>query len=184
MVKQVLNWKTKGLLLALLVLVADQLSKWYVVTQFLAVQKGDNFAQWLVQKSEQAAYVVKPITSFLNIVMVWNPGVSFGLMQTNTQYVFWALTAVAILVSFGFLVWLWRDPRAVRGVTVGLIVGGALGNVLDRVRYGAVIDFIDVYVGKHHWPAFNVADSAIVVGVVILLIETIFFSKEQKNGNQ
>lgn len=172
------NWKSKGLLLAFVVLIADQLSKWWVVTQFLKVQQQDNFAQWLVQKSEQAAYVAKPITSFLNIVMVWNPGVSFGLMQTNTVYVFWALTAMALAVSLGFLVWLWRDPRPVRGVTVGLIVGGALGNVLDRIRYDAVIDFIDVYAGKYHWPAFNVADSAIVVGVVILLIETIFFSKD------
>lgn len=177
------NWKIKGLLLALLVLLADQLSKWWVVTHFLKVQPAENFAQWLVQKGEQAPFIAKPITGFLNIVMVWNPGVSFGLMQTSTEYVFWGLTALAIVVSFGFLVWLWRDPVPVRGLTVGLIVGGALGNVIDRVRFGAVIDFIDVYAGKYHWPAFNVADSAIVVGVVILLIETIFFSNQQKSGN-
>lgn len=172
------NWKIKGLLLAVIVLIADQLSKWVVVTQFLQLQQADSFATWLVQKNEQAPYVAKPITSFLNIVMVWNPGVSFGLMQTNTAYVFWALTAMALLVSLGFLVWLWRDPRPVRGVTVGLIVGGALGNVLDRVRFDAVVDFIDIHIGKHHWPAFNVADSAITVAVVLLLIETIFFSKD------
>lgn len=173
-----MNWKIYGILISLLVVIGDQLSKWFVTTRFLADvgQPMVAFSEWLVQKGEQAIFVSKQITSFLNIVMVWNPGVSFGLMQTNQHYVFYGLTLMAVIVSCGFLVWLWRDPSAVRGITIGLIVGGALGNVFDRIRFGAVIDFIDIHVAGHHWPAFNVADSAISIGVVILLIETLFFS--------
>ena len=172
-----MNWKIKGVLIALTVIVADQLSKWYVVTQFLAVQPNNGFAQWLVQKNDQAAFVSQKINDFLNIVMVWNPGVSFGMLQTNKMAATIGLTVMAVVVSIGFMVWLWREPKMIRGVTVGLIVGGALGNVWDRWRFGAVVDFIDVHVNNHHWPAFNIADSAICVAVTILLIETFFFSK-------
>jgi signal peptidase II len=173
-----MSWRIKGILIAILVVLADQLSKWVVVTKFLAVQPPLDFVQWLGQKQEQAEYIWVKITSFLNIVMVWNPGVSFGLLQTNQNIVFYGLIAVALLVSGGFLVWLWREPKAVRGVTVGLIVGGAIGNIWDRLRFNAVIDFIDIHAGTHHWPAFNIADSAITISVVILLIETFFFSSK------
>jgi len=121
---------------------------------------------------------MQKITSFLNIVMVWNPGVSFGMLQTNKNLVFYGLIVTAILVSLGFLVWLWREPKAIRGITVGLIVGGAIGNIWDRIRFNAVVDFIDIHVGMHHWPAFNIADSAISVAVTILLVETLFFSSK------
>ncbi len=174
-----MRWKVYGLLITLAVFVADQISKWYVVTEYLAVQPKSDFVHWLTQKAEQAQFVSKEITSFLNIVMVWNPGVSFGLLQTNKEYVFYGLTAMALIVSVGFLVWLWRDSRPIRAITVGLIVGGALGNVLDRLRYNAVVDFIDVHANNWHWPAFNVADSAITVGIIIVLIETLFFSPKK-----
>jgi signal peptidase II len=171
------NWRIKGVLIALLVILSDQLTKWLVVTQILVAQHNNHFGQWLFQKADQANFVLRRMNDFLNLVLVWNPGVSFGMLQTNKNLVFYGLIAMAILVSFGFLVWLWREPKAIRGITVGLIVGGAVGNIWDRLRFNAVIDFIDIHLSEHHWPAFNIADSAITIAVVVLLIETIFFSK-------
>ena len=180
-----MNWRVKGLLIAILVIIADQLSKYFVVTNILQVMPDNGFANWLVQKGEQAEFVMQKVTSFLNIVMVWNPGVSFGMLQTSQNMVFYGLIAMALLVSIGFLVWLWREPTKIRGITVGLIVGGAIGNVWDRLRFNAVVDFIDVHAGNHHWPAFNIADSAISIAVAILLIETFFFSKKtEQNATQ
>jgi signal peptidase II len=71
-------------------------------------------------------------------------------------------------------VWLWRALRSIPAAALGLVIGGALGNVVDRIRFGAVFDFLDVHVAGWHWPAFNVADSAISVGVAVLLIDSLF----------
>ena len=171
--------KISGLLIALGVIIADQLSKWYVVTQFFDDTPRMDLIPWLMQKGEQLAYHSVSITSFLNMVMVWNPGVSFGMLQTNKAYVTYGLTIMALLVSLGFMVWLWRDPKPWRAISIGMIVGGALGNVWDRLRFGAVADFIDIHVMGYHWPAFNIADAAITMGIVIILIETLFFSSEK-----
>ena len=171
-----INWKIRGVLLALAIILVDQLSKWWIVTQLFG-DRTVSFGHWLLQSAPQIDYANKEVTSFFNLVMVWNPGVSFGFLQNAQNYAAYGLTAVAFLVSIGFLIWLWREPVMVRAASVGLITGGALGNVWDRMRFGAVADFIDFHLAGHHWPAFNVADSAICVGVAILLIETIFFSK-------
>jgi len=171
-----LNWKLRGLILALTVIVVDQLSKWWIVVQTFG-DKNTDFFSWLLQTGPQLRYSEKPVTSFLNLVMVWNPGVSFGMLQQLGDYAVHGLTAFALLVCGGFLIWLWREPKSVRSISIGLIVGGALGNVWDRFRFQAVADFIDVHVGVHHWPAFNVADSAICVGVALLLIENLFFTR-------
>ena len=91
----------------------------------------------------------------------------------------WLLSALALTVSIGLLIWLGRLTHRLPGYAVGFIVGGAVGNVIDRLRFGAVFDFIDFYVGDWHWPAFNLADSAIFVGVVLLLFDSLFHQPDR-----
>jgi signal peptidase II len=112
-----------------------------------------------------------PVTGFFNIVLVWNHGMSFGLFNdgATANAVIFSLLAAAIVC--GLLIWLWRAPSALVGGAIGLVIGGAIGNVVDRLRLGAVVDFLDVHAGLWHWPAFNVADSAICVGVGLMLID-------------
>ena len=114
------------------------------------------------------------VTSFFNLVLVWNRGVSFGLFAEDADAVRWALTALALGIAAVLAVWLARTDRAVLGVSLGLIIGGAIGNAIDRIRFGAVADFLDVHLAGYHWPAFNVADSAITVGVVTMLADSLF----------
>ncbi len=118
------------------------------------------------------------ILSFADLVLVWNRGVSFGLFNQDSQVLRWVLTAIALAISVGLLVWLMRVARTLPAVAVGLILGGALGNVVDRVRFGAVVDFVYLHAGTFAWPAFNVADSTITVGVVVLLYDSLFASRE------
>lgn len=173
-----MRWRITGLLLACVVLIADQLSKWWIINDYLKLSD-TAFTSFLMQKAPQYDFVSHKITSFLNIVMVWNPGVSFGLLQSAQSYVAHGLTILAFVIACGFMFWLWRMPTAIRAWAIGLIVGGAIGNVWDRLRFGAVADFIDVHVAGYHWPAFNVADAAICVGVAVLLYEAFILSPAQ-----
>ena len=85
----------------------------------------------------------------------------------------WVLSGVAILVCIGLFLWLRRTDRPLTGWGIGLVMGGAIGNVIDRARWGAVFDFADFHVGQWHWPAFNIADAAIVVGVGLMLLDSL-----------
>lgn len=112
-------------------------------------------------------------TSFFRIVMVWNRGVSFGMFNSGEEVTRWVLTALAIGVSIALVVWLSRVRSRLPAVAIGLVVGGALGNALDRVIRGAVADFFDFHVAGWSWPAFNIADAAITVGVLLLVLDAI-----------
>ena len=149
------RFMTLGLSVAFVALVADQVSKWWILEHVMKPPR------------------VIPVTDFFNLVMVWNRGVSFGLFNTPGSSA-WVLTGLALALTAFLLVWLWRADGHRLALALGLIIGGALGNVVDRVRFGAVADFLDFYVGNWHWPAFNVADSAITVGVVILILDSLF----------
>ena len=149
---------TLGLGIAAAVTALDQAVKWYVVTQLMQPPRAIVLTDWL------------------NLVMAWNHGISFGLFSGDA--VPYALIGVALAVVGVLVVWLIRDPRASAAVWLGLVIGGAVGNVIDRVRLGAVADFIDVHVGAWHWPAFNVADSAITLGVTLILIDGLFGRSE------
>ena len=137
-------------------LLADQLSK-----------------EWLLRYLTKVGAVVPVIDDFFRLVIVWNRGVSFGLLGGDRALPAWILSAVAIAVCIGLFVWLRRTDRALTGGGIGLVIGGAIGNVVDRARWGAVFDFADFHVQQWHWPAFNVADSAIVVGVGLMLIDSL-----------
>jgi signal peptidase II len=142
-----------AIILAGLIIVADQFTKWLIMTQIMTPPR------------------VIPLMPYLNLVMAWNTGVSFSMLRGTGA---WLLSGLAIAVSVGLVSWLSRLSDRLPGYAVGLIIGGALGNVIDRLRFGAVFDFIDFYVGDWHWPAFNLADSAISIGVVLLLFDSLF----------
>ncbi|QBQ48445.1 MULTISPECIES: signal peptidase II [Brevundimonas] len=110
------------------------------------------------------------LTPFLSLRLGFNPGVTFGLFAGSGAVGRWALSAVAFLIIGALLAWIWRTRSAVTAAAAGLIAGGAIGNLVDRLRFGAVTDFIDLHWGAAHWPTFNLADAAIVCGVALLLL--------------
>ena len=140
-----------GLSIAALVAVADQATKWMVV-------------DWLEGLGRNL-----PVTGFFDLVLVYNRGASFGLFQTDSPWGPRLLTGFTIVVIAGLLVWMTRIEERALTVALGLIVGGAAGNAIDRLTQGHVIDFLDFHIGGYHWPAFNLADSAITIGVAIVL---------------
>lgn len=111
------------------------------------------------------------ITPFFNLVMVWNTGISFGLLAEHNQP--YALAALSFVIVMVLAAWLMRAASIYAAIALGITIGGALGNIIDRLRFGAVADFFDFYIGKYHWPAFNIADAAIFIGVVLLCAESI-----------
>ncbi len=149
-----------GLAIAVMVVALDQAVKGWVVTVVM-----------------QPPRTIE-LTSFLNLVMTWNHGISFGLFAGEVQAMPIILIGVAAAVVLLLLVWLIRADRMIAAVWLGAVIGGAVGNVVDRVRVGAVADFIDVHVGAWHWPAFNVADSAITVGVTLIVIDGLFSRRD------
>jgi signal peptidase II len=153
---------TLGLSVAAVLILLDQLSKWWVVERLMMPPR------------------TIELTPFFNLVMVWNSGITFGLFG-DAQWGRWAFAGLAVVIVAILLSWL---ARAIHGTTagaLGLVIGGAIGNVIDRIRWGAVADFLDFHLAGWHWPAFNVADSAIVVGVGLLLLEALFGRKETLN---
>lgn len=138
-----------GLLVAGLTALIDQLSKKALLG--LVLDKG-----WPIT-----------VTPFFNLVMVWNRGVSFGMLRdADARHVLIGFTTLVIAC---LLVWLNRAGGRLLPYALGLVIGGAYGNLLDRVIYGAVADFFDFHALGHHWPAFNVADAAICIGVALLV---------------
>jgi signal peptidase II len=142
-----------GLVAAALTLVLDQLSKC-----------------WILESVMDPPRLIA-VAPFFNIVLVWNRGVSFGLFGGEAP---WLLLAVAAAIIVVLLVWLTRARRRPLALALGLVIGGALGNAADRMVHGAVMDFLDFHAGGIHWPAFNIADSAITIGVALMLLDGLF----------
>ena len=151
----------KGLMVLALVLAADQITKW-----------------WILSTVMQPPRVI-PVTPFFNLVLGWNRGVSFGILNSESLISAWLLplAVIAIIVALG--VWLTRADRPRVAVALGLIIGGAIGNLVDRLRFGAVTDFLDFYAAGFHWPAFNLADSGITVGAIVLILDSLFVREEK-----
>jgi signal peptidase II len=114
------------------------------------------------------------ILPFFNLVTVWNYGVSFGMFNNGSSAQALIFVALSLAIVAALVVWLRTVTQPWVGAALGLVIGGALGNVIDRLIYGAVFDFLDIHAYGWHWPAFNVADSAISVGVALLLIDALF----------
>lgn len=139
----------------------------------------DMASKQAVLEHDLLARAARPITSFFNLVLVMNRGISFGLFgdSRNTALV-WAFIASAIAVVL--CVWLTKTGSRQAAWALGLVIGGAAGNVSDRLRFGAVVDFLDFHVAGLHWPAFNIADAAITTGVLLLCLES-FRSGPERN---
>lgn len=124
------------------------------------------------------------VLPFFNIVYAQNPGAAFSFLADQAGWQRWFFTAIASLASILFVVWLAKTPKENKllSIAFALMLSGALGNLIDRVLFGYVIDFLDFYVGTSHWPAFNIADSVILVGASLMLIESYVSDKAEKKG--
>lgn len=152
------------LILTLAVVLLDQLSKWWIIGSMRLFESRE------------------VIPGFFNIVYVTNTGAAFSILADVDSpwrhYFFLGVAAVAV-IGLTIAYFAMRRESRWYGLAFGSIAGGAIGNLIDRVRHGAVVDFLDVYIGEYHWPAFNVADSAICIGAVAFLWISIAESKHQ-----
>jgi signal peptidase II len=148
--KIMLRW----LWLSLVVIILDQLSKQLVESSFMVFE-------------------TLPVMPFLNLTLAYNEGAAFSFLADQGGWQRWLFVLLATAVTGVLVVWLGRLQPADRlvGLALALIIGGAMGNLIDRLLFGHVIDFIDAYYGDWHWPAFNLADSAIFLGVVLMLLD-------------
>ncbi len=144
-----------GLFLAALIVALDQLSKWVILAVVMQPQR------------------VIPVTPFFDLVLRWNRGISFGLFHDAPEVGPRVLVVVSLAICAVLVLWLRKIDRVFLAAAVGLIIGGAVGNVIDRMRFGAVADFLSFHAAGYYWPAFNLADSAITVGVAMILMDSL-----------
>lgn len=151
-----------ALLLAVVILAADQFTKYMALsccrTHFIEV------------------------TPFFNIVLVWNRGISFGIFNHHSDLGPYLLIALSLTIIAVFGFWLRKVNHQPLQVAICAVIAGALGNVIDRLHHGAVVDFLDFHIGRHHYPAFNIADSAVVLGIAFILLDSIFFEPRRQKG--
>jgi signal peptidase II len=121
------------------------------------------------------------VLSFFDMVMVWNPGISYGLFPAGSRIGAILLIVLSLIAVAALSWWLAKAERLILAVGLGLVIGGALGNVIDRAIYGAVADFFHFYAFGHDWYVFNVADAAISIGVIVLLLDAFAGSGEGKS---
>ena len=141
--------------LALIILIIDQITK-------------------LIAKHYLFEAIPRPVFSFLNWTLVYNPGAAFSFLSQAGGWQRWFFTGLGVVAAIFIIYLLFKNhQQKIFSTALSLILAGAIGNVIDRIAYGAVVDFIDLHHAGWHWPAFNIADSAISVGVVLLLIDEI-----------
>ncbi len=152
----------KWLWLSFIVIILDQATKW-LATHYLTL------------------FEPVPILPLFNLTLMHNEGAAFSFLHDAGGWQRWFFTALASIVSIAIVIWLTRLEKSEKltAISLALILGGAVGNLIDRVRLGYVVDFLDVYWGNAHWPAFNVADSAITVGAILMVISS--FTSQDKN---
>lgn len=177
--------------LIVLLAMADQLSKWWVMEVFYRprVFEADGasipFTEWLTTFGLQQfppAHI--EVTSFFNMVMVWNKGVSFGMFASAHDIMPYVLSCVAVMMSIILGVWMSRTKYMSALIPLAMIISGAMANVWDRLRFGAVADFLDFHYQDMHYPAFNIADCCIVVGVLLLAFDGVILERcRQKKEN-
>ena len=146
-----------GLGIAALVLLADQAHK-----------------TWMLYVYDIGAKGTVTLAPFFDLVLVWNRGVSYGLLAQRTELGRWGLILFAFAAAVALIVWLARTTSSLAAAAIGLIIGGAVGNAVDRILYGAVADFFSLHAFGFEWYVFNIADTAIVAGVMGLMYESLF----------
>ncbi len=152
------------------IVIVDQWSKWMVLNEPRFNALG------CLNTNERCGKI--ELSPIFDLSMVWNHGVSFGLGQSD-GIMRWLLVILTGAIAIGFAVWLFRAGRRLTGLALALVVGGAIGNVIDRIRFGAVVDFLD-FSGIYFIWVFNVADSAICVGALLLFVDQFLMSRETK----
>ena len=144
--------------------------------------------QWtkLWANSELIGGRVIEVTSWFNLILAYNYGAAFSFLADAGGWQKWALSVFAIGVTLVLLVWMYRLKASEKWLSIALafVVSGAVGNVIDRVNYGYVIDFIDWHYACYHWPAFNIADSSILAGAAMLIIDSLFFAEKRESENK
>jgi len=161
---RLLSWAYgRWLLLAALVIVLDQYSKWLVLQHF-------------------ELYQTLRLTAWFNLTLAYNTGAAFSFLNDAGGWQRWLFVVLAVVISGVLLVWLRRAQQLrQQALALALVIGGAIGNVIDRVRLGYVIDFIDWHYRDWHWPVFNLADSAISVGVVLLIADSLLNDRDSSH---
>ncbi len=151
-----------ALTIAILVLILDQASKWAILHLVMDPPR------------------VIEVTGFFNLVLAYNRGVSFGLFSNDWSLGPYVLAGIAFVIACGVIFWVRSQRSVLPLLAAGMIVGGAVGNLIDRLVHGAVVDFLDLHLSGYHWPAFNVADCGVVIGVLLLLYDSLFGSRRSK----
>lgn len=152
-----------GGLISLVGLIVDQAVKTWLLFGFDLAEKGR---------------VV--ITPFFDLVLVWNRGISYGLFAADSQGQVWFLVAVKTAITLALIIWLVRNTDKLTAIALGLLIGGAIGNTIDRVLYGAVVDFASLHAFGYYWYVFNLADVWVVAGVALLLYDAFLVGRSQK----
>lgn len=151
-----------GLIMAAIIFVADQAMKWLVINPLGLEARGSI-----------------RVLPFFNLTWVENYGVSMGFLTASSEAGRWLLVGMTALISIAVLVWMWREKRRVDVMALGLVLGGAIGNIVDRVRFGHVVDYADLHLGAWRpFLVFNVADAAITIGVLILLVRALLLREK------
>ena len=152
----------RGLLVSAAVLALDQFTKWLILTKIMVPPRAI------------------PVTPFFDLVLGWNTGISFGLFSNSPEAARWVFIAIGLAITAVLVVWMARSRGPFLVLAIGLIIGGALGNILDRARFGAVVDFLYFHYRDYGFPAFNIADSAISIGVALILIDSLFLERRSR----
>ncbi|MBK9081017.1 MAG: signal peptidase II [Rhizobiales bacterium] len=139
---------------------------------------------WLMNVYEIGERQPVRLAPFFDLVMAWNTGVSYSWFSTTTPVGRWTLVAVTLAATVLLAVWMWRAQTRPAALGLGLLVGGALGNAVDRAAYGAVADFFHFHVGSFSWYVFNLADAAIVAGVALLLYDSLLGGGDERRSAQ
>ena len=118
------------------------------------------------------------VNEYFNLVLTWNNGISFGLFNNDNEINALIISLIAAVIIIFLIRLLLKSKSRKLSIGLGMIIGGAIGNVIDRSIYGAVMDFLDVHINVYHWPAFNIADSGITVGALILVFDSLFSQRK------
>jgi len=165
-------------------IILDQLSKWLILEYVFKPKAGGDtlvFFEWITSPF-RLPVIREEILPFFNLTMVWNEGISFGLFQSGNP---WPLIIMASAIAIVFTIWLCRTHKWMEIIPLSMVIGGAIGNIIDRLHFRAVADFLDFHIAGHHYPAFNLADSFISIGIVMLVVYSLFFDHDnnEKNNN-
>lgn len=153
---------------------SPRLAGFLVAILTLALDQGNKL--WLINVYDIAARQPVHVAPVMDVVFAKNPGISYSLLSAHSPAARWALVGFTALATLIIGLWLWRTSTRLVALSLGLILGGALGNAIDRFSYGWVADFYFFHVGSFRWYVFNLADVAIVVGVALLVVDSLFFS--------